>query len=112
VYVIAEASARQRERERYAPPEREHATGEAIAILSRAMRRREAEPLAIETIKPMDLGATQTSRTATLPLTELTEAGAEQASATWDDLRSPTDASRDALGRQREDRMQGRDVER
>jgi hypothetical protein len=46
------------------------------------------------------------------PLTELTEAGAEQASATWDDLRSPTDASRHALGRRREDRMQGGDVER
>jgi hypothetical protein len=79
VYVVAEATESQRERERYAPPEPAKTTTEELDIMTRTMRRREAEALASETTRSPELEvAEQTPR---VPLAELAEAGAEHASA-------------------------------
>jgi conjugative relaxase-like TrwC/TraI family protein len=79
VYVIAEATPGQREREGYAPPEPRRTTTEALDILTSAMRRREAEPLALDASEGPELPAAEPA-TSRVPLTELAEAGAEQAS--------------------------------
>jgi hypothetical protein len=77
VYVVAEVTAGQRQREEYAPPEPRRAAAEALHVLGRAMRRREAEQLAIEAIEPERLPMTPSQALAGLPLAELPEAGAE-----------------------------------
>jgi hypothetical protein len=48
VYLIAEATAGQLEREQYAPPEPERTSTEALELVGRSMQRREAEALALE----------------------------------------------------------------
>jgi conjugative relaxase-like TrwC/TraI family protein len=81
LYVVAEPTERQRERERYAPPGPLRTETEALDTMASSMRRREAERLAIEAVEPPERVA------ADLPsgvaLAELAEAGAEQASTTW-----------------------------
>jgi ATP-dependent exoDNAse (exonuclease V) alpha subunit len=90
VYVVADATAAQRRREEYAPPEPERTKAEVLDVLSRAMRRREAERLATETIEAERLPeAPQTSRVP--PLAELAEAGSDDAAG---QLRSPSQAGR------------------
>jgi hypothetical protein len=81
VYVVSEATAGQRLREEYAPAAPERTSDEALDVLSRAMRRREAESLAIEVVEPEYLPAAHTSAAPVLPLPELAEAGAEHAMA-------------------------------
>ena len=98
VYVVAEAAAKQREREAYAPPEPERTAGEALNIMVRSMRRREAEALAVEAIVPAELTGPQRTAPAGLPLTELAEAGAEQASSQRNQWRSPTEPTSTTLG--------------
>jgi len=77
VYVIAEATTGQRQREEYAPPEPQRTTDDAIDVLRRAMRRREAELLAIEATEPERLPMTPSPELTRLPLAELPEAGAQ-----------------------------------
>jgi hypothetical protein len=90
VYVVGEATAGQREREEYAPPEPERTRDEVWDVMARAMRRREAERLAIEAIEPQYLPAAQSPSPQFLPLAELPEVGAERAAAA---VRSPHDWS-------------------
>lgn len=54
VYVTAEASHAQREREQYAPPEPKRTADDALAIIIAAMRRRESEPLAAALAVPSE----------------------------------------------------------
>ena len=89
VYVVAEVTAGQREREEYAPPEPERTKDEALDVLSWAMRRREGEHLAIEAIEPEYIPITEPSTAQLLPLAELAEAGAEGAGA---QIQSPSGA--------------------
>ena len=89
VYVVAEVTAGQRQREEYAPPEPERTQDEALDVLGRAMRVREAERLAIEAIEPQRLPTTRESPHLSVPLANLAEAGAESAAA---ELRSPSEA--------------------
>jgi ATP-dependent exoDNAse (exonuclease V) alpha subunit len=77
VYVIREATGAQRDREEYAAPEPERTTAESLGVLDRAMRRREAERLAIEAAEPQRLPLTPDRAASSLPLAELPEAGAE-----------------------------------
>jgi hypothetical protein len=77
VYVVGEATAGQRRREEYAPPEPERTTDEALEVVRPAIRRREAERLAIEAIEPERPPMTASPELARLPLAELAEAGAE-----------------------------------
>jgi len=79
VYVIGEATVGQRQREEYAPPEPERTNDEALEVLNRAMRRREAERLAMQAIEPEYLPPAPGSAAERLPITELPEAGAEAA---------------------------------
>jgi hypothetical protein len=79
VYVIAEARAS--ERESYAPREPARTTAEAVEVMQSALRRREAEALAIETVQPQELASAP--RSSRVALTELAEAGADRASLTW-----------------------------
>jgi ATP-dependent exoDNAse (exonuclease V) alpha subunit len=88
VYVVAEAAASQRQREEYAPPEPERTSDEALKVLNRAMRRREAERLAIEAIEPEHLSTAEVSPASLLP-SDLAE-GAEDA---W---RTPGSVPRDS----------------
>jgi len=81
VYVIAESTARQLEREWYAPPEPARTAAEALDIMTRTMRRREAEALASESSSSLELEVAEL--TPRVPLAELAQAGAEGASATW-----------------------------
>jgi ATP-dependent exoDNAse (exonuclease V) alpha subunit len=81
LYVVAEATPKQREREEYAPPEPQRTATEALEIMARSMHRREAEPLAIEVGEGHEFGAADQAPAVRVPLTELAEAGAEQASA-------------------------------
>jgi conjugative relaxase-like TrwC/TraI family protein len=83
LHVIAEARPEQREREHYAPPEPQRTATEAMETLAASMRRREAERLAIDTIKPHELAASERTATPGIPLAEFAEAGAEQASTGW-----------------------------
>jgi hypothetical protein len=78
--VIAEPSARRREREHYGPPELGPTVEEALNNTRLAMTRRQAEPLAIEHVEPAELPAAITARRSRLPLSHLAEAGAESAS--------------------------------
>jgi conjugative relaxase-like TrwC/TraI family protein len=80
LHVIAEVRLEQRERERYAPPEAQRTATETVETLTASMRRHEAEQLAMNTVEP-ELAATERAETPRVPLTELAEAGAEQASA-------------------------------
>jgi ATP-dependent exoDNAse (exonuclease V) alpha subunit len=111
IYAIAEATARQRERERHAPPEPERPTTEALDAMKSTMRRREAEALAIEAIEPADLRTTARPRAPRLPLTELAEAGAEQASSTSSIWRSPSDLTSGPAWQQRDKSERDRGVE-
>lgn len=52
---------------------------EAIDVMSSALRRRDAERLAIEAIEAQHLPAAQASGASVLPLAELAKAGAEDA---------------------------------
>jgi hypothetical protein len=79
VHVIAEPSAQPREREHYAPPEPARTREEALQATRLAMRRREAEQLAIERGKPEEVPTTEFDAGARLPLREIAEAGAERA---------------------------------
>jgi conjugative relaxase-like TrwC/TraI family protein len=81
VHVVGEVTATQRQREEYAPPEPQRSRDETLDVLTRAIRRREAERLAVEAIEPERLPTAQSAPIPPLPLTELPEAGAEQASA-------------------------------
>jgi conjugative relaxase-like TrwC/TraI family protein len=91
VYIIAEATTAQREREQYAPPEPERTSSEAMDVLTRAMRRREAELLALhQQIAGADLPVTVGSESSRTPLTELAEAGADRATALSAPDRNPT----------------------
>jgi hypothetical protein len=81
VYVVAETTAKQREREEYAPSEPERTATEALEIMLRSMNRCEAEPLAIEAGKGPEFATDNQAPAAPVPLTELPEAGAEKASA-------------------------------
>ena len=74
VYVVAEATRTQREREQYAPPEPERTSAEALDVLTRAMRRQEAEVLALQQVEGPDLAATVRSELSPTPLRELPEA--------------------------------------
>jgi hypothetical protein len=78
VYVIAEPTAKQRQREEYAQPEPERTTAGAVDVLRRTMRRREAEPLALEHIVPGYISE-RIDSPAQVPLAELAEAGPERA---------------------------------
>jgi conjugative relaxase-like TrwC/TraI family protein len=99
VYVIAERTSTQREREEYAPPEPQRNATEALDILSCSMRRREAEPLALDASEGPELRAADPPPTPRVPLTELAEAGAEQASTGWS-RRPPPQIRGPGLGRQ------------
>jgi conjugative relaxase-like TrwC/TraI family protein len=79
VYVISAATTGQREREQYAPPEPERTANEAVEIMSRSMRRREAEPLATDQIAPPAMDALAASGVSHTPLAESIEAGADHA---------------------------------
>lgn len=89
VYVIAEATRAQREREEYAPPEPERTSADAIAILTRAMSRREAERLAHLQVEGPDLPATARSELSRAPLAEIAEAGADRAARMMSPRMSP-----------------------
>jgi conjugative relaxase-like TrwC/TraI family protein len=78
-YVITEATAGQREREQYAPPEPERTADEALEIMSRSMRRREAEPLATQQIAPPAMANVVASDASQTLLAGLAEAGADRA---------------------------------
>ena len=90
VYVVAEATSRQREREEYAPPEPQRTTSEALDLMVSAMRRREAEPLAIDAPEGPEPQAAVQPSAARVSLAELAEAGAQQAAAKWE-LRRPSE---------------------
>jgi conjugative relaxase-like TrwC/TraI family protein len=91
VYVVAEATTRQREREQYAPPEPERTADEALEIMGRSMRRREAESLAIENVAPATVPSAASERSRT-PLAEFAEAGADcAAGAARSDVAGPLD---------------------
>jgi conjugative relaxase-like TrwC/TraI family protein len=81
LHVIAEARPEQRERERYAPPEPQRTATDTLETLAASMRRREAERLAVDTVGPPEFAAAEHTATPRVPLTELADAGAEQASA-------------------------------
>jgi conjugative relaxase-like TrwC/TraI family protein len=76
LHVICEPTARQRQREGYAPPEPHRTIADALQIMSFAMRRREAEPLTAEQLDPTAL-PTRDAVTLGVPVSELQEAGAE-----------------------------------
>lgn len=78
VYLVNDATIQQREREEYAPPDPERTTTEALDVLTRSMRRREAERLALEQVVSSDIPACANLR-GDVPLAELAEPGAEQA---------------------------------
>jgi hypothetical protein len=77
-YVIAEATQSQHDREQYAPPEPQRTAAEALQIMTRAIRRREAEPLATQQLDKADMPDVDKSQVST-PLTEIMEAGADLA---------------------------------
>ncbi len=79
MHVIAEPTARQAERQEYAPREPVATLDEALQATRQAMRRRTAEPLALRQITPQRLPATRPEATRRLPLSESAEAGAVRA---------------------------------
>jgi hypothetical protein len=90
VCLVAEATGAPREREEYAPPEPERTSAETIAVLTRAMRRREAEPLAHQQVEGPDLPATARSALSHTPLAEIAEAGADRATTVLAARMNPT----------------------
>ena len=99
VYLVNDVTVQQREREDYAPPEPGRTNLEALEILTHAMRRREAERLALEQMGSDDIRDDATTRV-DVPLAELAEAGAEQAnrSISAGNVRAPG-VTRRSLGR-------------
>jgi len=89
VYLMAEPTAKQREREEYAPPEPERTATDALDVMNSAMRRREAEQLAIQMHEPPELASAECRATPKVPPIEQAEAGAEQAAIMWS-TRGPT----------------------
>ena len=79
VYLPVEQTARQREREQYAPPEPQRSAEEALDVMTRSMRRREAEALASEQVAPPALPTAAASEPSQTPLAEFAEAGADRA---------------------------------
>jgi conjugative relaxase-like TrwC/TraI family protein len=79
LHVMAEPSSARREREHYAPPEPTPTLARALDATRAAMKRREAEQLAVEHAEPQELPTTVSPATLRLPLAELVEAGAERA---------------------------------
>jgi hypothetical protein len=77
--VIAEATRAQREREQYAPPQPERTAAEALEVLTRAMRRQEAEVLALRQVDRPDLAPTVPAELPRASLSELPEAAADRA---------------------------------
>jgi hypothetical protein len=63
----------------YAPPEPQRTRTETLEIMTRAIRRREAEPLATQQLDQMNMPAVAKSQISLTPLTELIEAGADHA---------------------------------
>lgn len=86
VYVIAEPTVGQREREQYAPPEPDRTADEALKVMTRSMRRREAEPLAAEHLDLPHMPAAAEGDLSHPPRTKLPEAGADHAAS----VRSPS----------------------
>jgi hypothetical protein len=79
MYIVAEATRAQREREEYAPPEPERTSEEAINVLTRGMRRREAELLAVQHLQGPELPTRERSELLDTPLSAFAEAGADRA---------------------------------
>lgn len=79
VYLIAEPTPSQRDREAYAPAEPERTSSEALEIMTRSMRRREAEPLATQQATEPDMPALDPTELSSTPLSEMAEAGADRA---------------------------------
>ncbi len=79
LHVIAEPAAHQAERQDYAPLEPVATLDEALQATRQAMRRRAAEPLALQQITPEQLPAIRSDAMRCLPLNEIAEAGAERA---------------------------------
>jgi hypothetical protein len=79
VHLIAEATPKQRERERYAPPEPGRTADEALASMRSAMRCSERESLAVEQVEPVTLPGSDGTFARPLPLADLPEAGTERA---------------------------------
>ena len=114
--MIAEATAAQREREDYAPPEPERTSTQAIDVLTRAMRRCEAESLALhQQLVGAELPAGVPSGLSETPLSEFAEAGADHAARFTSLQTSPTISSpecSDHYGVRRCARVSGRDASR
>jgi conjugative relaxase-like TrwC/TraI family protein len=113
VYVIAEATAGQREREQYALPEPERTAEEALEIMGFAMRRREAESLAIGQLARAELEPGRPPRLPATPLDHFAEAGADDASSRATPATRPYPEEPDWSARRREqDRSTDRGRER
>jgi conjugative relaxase-like TrwC/TraI family protein len=78
LYAVAQATTSQRDRERYAPPEPERSSAEALEVLTNAMRRRETEPLAVAQIAADEISERVFSPPAQAPVADLPSAAAEQ----------------------------------
>jgi ATP-dependent exoDNAse (exonuclease V) alpha subunit len=78
-YLIAEATETQLDREQYAPPEPQRTATETLEIMSRAIRRREAETLATQHVDRTEMPANDKSQVSLTPLTAIMEAGADHA---------------------------------
>jgi hypothetical protein len=81
VYVIAEATEKQPEREAYSPSEPTRTTTEALDVLALSLTRRAAECLSIDMAGPQELAGAD--RAPSVPLPELAGVGAELASRSW-----------------------------
>jgi conjugative relaxase-like TrwC/TraI family protein len=79
VYVIAEPTTGQRERERYAPPGLECTADETVEVMLGTIRRREAEPLAADQVTAEAMPNAIEHELSLTPLAELQEAGADRA---------------------------------
>jgi hypothetical protein len=103
VYLVAEVTAGQRQREQYAPPEPQRTAEEALDVMTGSMRRREAERLAIEQIEPPTLPAAAPSELSRTPVAELQEAGADRAAtSTPNPFTAPPEPNWRSLRRTRE----------
>jgi conjugative relaxase-like TrwC/TraI family protein len=88
IYVVAESTSGQRQREQYAPPEPQRTEAEALDILNYAMRRRESEPLALEQQPPANMRTTTPAPAWRTPLVDFPEAGADPASSAHPDAQA------------------------
>ena len=79
LHVIAEPSTGRRERDQYAPREPAPTLAQALDATRDAMKRPEAEKLALEQTEPEELPTTTSAATLRLPLSEFAETGAEHA---------------------------------